>query len=285
MIIEKSPFYSKNQPLKEVNIEKNLLEDKDIGVNEDFSFWGWFKGLVNPLQNLPLISGIYSSVNSDEKESDRDLVQNSLGGFLYGGPIGAIAGFGNWVFNKIFEKTPTELVLDASGVSNIWKSEDDKNNIKTETASINDQLNENKKLYIQYAFSNSLNNEKISLPIQSKTTLNKKFEKIPTAPDINITGKIIEKENFINLDKKKVDVAPDVNITKKIIEKEKLINLDKKTLDNIKTNDEKFREINFSYPQWKPDANKKIEEKTNLLRDKYQELGKIEISNRLKINA
>ena len=38
MIIEKSPFYSKNQPLKEVNIEKNLLEDKDIGVNEDFSF-------------------------------------------------------------------------------------------------------------------------------------------------------------------------------------------------------------------------------------------------------
>ena len=259
MIIEKSPFYSKNQPLKEVNIEKNLLEDKDIGVNEDFSFWGWFKGLVNPLQNLPLISGIYSSVNSDEKESDRDLVQNSLGGFLYGGPIGAIAGFGNWVFNKIFEKTPTELVLDASGLSNIWKSEDDKNNIKTETASINDQLNENKKLYIQYAFSNSLNNEKISLPIQSKTTLNKKFEKIPTAPDINITEKIIEKEN--------------------------LINLDKKTLDDVQTSDEKFREINFSYPQWKPDQVKSIKDEKNDIKNKYQELGDSSRKNFLKLDA
>ena len=69
----------------------------------------------------PLISGIYSSVNSEDESSDRDMVQNSLGGFLYGGPIGAIAGFGNWVFNKLFDKTPTEFALDMAGISKIWK--------------------------------------------------------------------------------------------------------------------------------------------------------------------
>ena len=225
MIIEKSPFYSKNQPLKEINIEKNPVENKDIDVNEDFSFWGWFKGLVNPLQNLPLISGIYSSVNAEEKESDRDLVQNSLGGFIYGGPIGAIAGFGNWIFNKIFEKTPTELVLDASGISNIWKNEDEKNNIKTETASVNEQLNKNQKLHIQYAYSNSLKNEKNSTTIKPKSTLDKKFEKIPTAPDVNITGEITEKKSKISFDRKTVNAESEVNTTKKVIERENLINL------------------------------------------------------------
>ena len=70
MIIEKSPHYNpnlnkvKNSELLAKNAsEKNLIETD----SEKFSFWGWFKGLVNPLQNLPLISGIYSSVNSENK--------------------------------------------------------------------------------------------------------------------------------------------------------------------------------------------------------------------------
>ena len=54
--------------------------------------------LVNPLQNLPLISGIYSDVNSENEESDRDLVQNSLGGFLYGGPFWSNRRFWNLGF-------------------------------------------------------------------------------------------------------------------------------------------------------------------------------------------
>ena len=139
MIIEKSPHYNpnlinvKNSELLAQNAsDKNLIETD----SEKFSFWGWFKGLVNPLQNLPLISGIYSSVNSENKESDRDLVQNSLGGFLYGGPIGAIVGFGNWAFNKIFDKTPTEMALDASGISDIWKDDEVEGN----------QLAENKQI-------------------------------------------------------------------------------------------------------------------------------------------
>ena len=92
-------------------------------LDNEKTFWSWFKGLINPLQNLPIISGIYSSLNSDNPESDRDLVQNSLGGFLYGGPFGAIAGFGTWAFNKIFDKTPTEFAFDFSGISNLWKKD------------------------------------------------------------------------------------------------------------------------------------------------------------------
>ena len=108
MIIEKSPHHILNSNKAEnVNvIEKNVKDTGPDKANSDeFSFWSWFKGLVNPLQNLPIVSGIYSSVNSENEDSDRDLVQNSLGGFLYGGPIGAIVGFGNWAFNKIFDKT------------------------------------------------------------------------------------------------------------------------------------------------------------------------------------
>ena len=75
---------------------------------------------MNPLQNLPIVSGIYSSVNSENEDSDRDLVQNSLW-ILYGGPIGAIVGFGNWAFNKIFDKTPTEMALDASELARYGK--------------------------------------------------------------------------------------------------------------------------------------------------------------------
>ena len=149
MIIEKSPFYKKteihNESLK--TIEKNV----DSTKNEDeFSFWSWFKGLVNPLQNLPLISGIYSSVNSENEESDRDLVQNSLGGFLYGGPFGAIAGFGTWVFNKLFDKTPTEMVLDSTGISNIWKDEKSQQ-IASNESQLKTEKSNNKKLYIQYS--------------------------------------------------------------------------------------------------------------------------------------
>ena len=127
MIIEKSPFYKSNI-LANADNKKNIENDPSISNNvieEKNSFWSWFKGLINPLQNLPLISGIYSSVNSEDETSDRDMVQNSLGGFLYGGPIGAIAGFGNWVFEKIFDKTPSEFALDLSGISKLWKGDDD----------------------------------------------------------------------------------------------------------------------------------------------------------------
>ena len=95
-------------------------------------------------------------LNSDNPESDRDLVQNSLGGFLYGGPFGAIAGFGTWAFNKIFDKTPTEFAFDFSGISNLWKK-DKEESLKTVKLKV--------KTFLQYKF---LKQIKKFLPIKSK---------------------------------------------------------------------------------------------------------------------
>jgi len=142
MFIEKSPFYQS----KNLDNEKILLSKKKLKENNEdstFSFLKWIKGAINPLQNLPLISGIYSSINSKNKDSDRDMVQNGLGGFLYGGPIGAMAGVGNWIFNKLFDSTPTELFLEFTGISKIWKEKEN-----TEVANLNDK----KKITQTYKF-------------------------------------------------------------------------------------------------------------------------------------
>ena len=128
MLIEKSPFYTTNNKTKKIDFDKKInfevkeeVTKTDIETKDSFNIIKWIKGVINPLQNLPLISGIYSSVNSEDAESDRDMVQNGLGGFLYGGPIGAIAGVGNWIFNKIFKNTPTEMFFSVTGISNLWK--------------------------------------------------------------------------------------------------------------------------------------------------------------------
>lgn len=135
MIIEKSSYHPNNINQKNIKNKLNSSDNKKITTDDNFGFFKWMKGVINPLQNLPIVSGIYSSINSENKESDRDLVQNSLGGFLYGGPIGAVAGFGNWLFNKIFDSTPTEIVMSFTGLDQIWKDKriDGKKFSKNET--------------------------------------------------------------------------------------------------------------------------------------------------------
>ena len=263
MIIEKSPFYNKKIDLSRENSEKLIEKNQSPKISdneEEFSFWSWFKGLVNPLQNLPLISGIYSSVNSENNESDRDLIQNSLGGFLYGGPFGAIAGFGNWVFNKIFDKTPTELALDVSGISDIWKEEG------KEPGQIAKNNDTNKKLHIQYSGIHQQNN--IQKHVFSNVGINEKLDAIPTAPEVNIIGKSQQLDVTKNKNIKKTDgiILKDINKNDNFSEsKPKEISTDVK---------EKFREINFSYPQWKPgkDENKALENKPLSSRIKYLEI-------------
>jgi len=263
MIIEKSPFYNKKIDLSRENSEKLIEKNQSPKISdneEEFSFWSWFKGLVNPLQNLPLISGIYSSVNSENNESDRDLIQNSLGGFLYGGPFGAIAGFGNWVFNKIFDKTPTELALDVSGISDIWKEEG------KELGQIAKNNDTNKKLHIQYSGIHQKNN--IQKHVFSNVGINEKLDAIPTAPEVNIIGKSEQSDVTKNKNIKNTEgiILKDINKNDNFSEsKPKEISTDVK---------EKFREINFSYPQWKPgkDENKALENKPLSSRIKYLEI-------------
>ena len=267
MIIEKSPFYNKKIDLSKENSEKLIEKNQAIKISdkeEDFSFWSWFKGLVNPLQNLPLISGIYSSVNAENNESDRDLIQNSLGGFLYGGPFGAIAGFGNWVFNKIFDKTPTELALDATGISDIWKEEGKELGLTAKNNNRN--INDNKKLHIQYSGIHQKNESQKYAFANVKN--NEKLEAIPRAPEVNIIGKSVDLDNIKNKNVDKTDriILKDINKNKNFTEpKVKEISIE---------GEEKFREINFSYPQWTPgeDENNILESKPLSSRIKYLEI-------------
>ena len=309
MIIEKSPFYKKteihNESLK--TSEKNV----DSTKNEDeFSFWNWFKGLVNPLQNLPLISGIYSSVNSENEESDRDLVQNSLGGFLYGGPFGAIAGFGTWVFNKLFDKTPTEMVLDSTGISNIWKDEKSQQ-IASNESQLKTEKSNNKKLYIQYSAlseknlsyskertqeiienSNSKLDKKMNLvSLKNTENLEKNTSLIPqlsldknksSGPQTNSF------EQKDNKHKKNSPLIPELGFDKKVFQESQKNSIKKVEIPTDKKiiTEGKFREINFSYPEWKP-KNVKIEDVPNPeLKKKYLDLlGQHKVNKGINLNA
>ena len=280
MIIEKSPFYNKKIDLSKENSEKLIEKNQATKISdkeEEFSFWSWFKGLVNPLQNLPLISGIYSSVNAENNESDRDLIQNSLGGFLYGGPFGAIAGFGNWVFNKIFDKTPTELALDATGISDIWKEEGKELGLTAKNN--NRSINDNKKLHIQYSgIHQNTDSQKYAF---SNVKNNEKLDAIPRAPEVNIIGKSTDLDNIKNKNVDKTDriILKDINKNKNFTEpKVKEISIE---------GEEKFREINFSYPQWTPgeDENNILENKPLSSRIKYLEIENSSKKSSINFNA
>ena len=278
MIIEKSPHYKSNLGQINSNETVELPKNKDSERidSEDFSFWSWFKGLVNPLQNLPLVSGIYSSVNSENDESDRDLIQNSLGGFLYGGPIGAIAGFGTWAFNKIFDKTPTEMALDATGISSIWKDEGSgdvkgKEFVEATNPKIVDN---NFKLHIQYASSTDLYKEN-----SDKKVLDLASVKPATVKEPKLTETFnakIEKQPEIIIDNKVDKILAQKQEELKVIEK-KLINVSEKK-DSIK-----FREINFTYPEWKPNEKIRMEKKVEDIKKEYQELGEWYMENNKRI--
>ena len=279
MIIEKSPFYNKNINLNSENSEKLIEKNTSSQDSEknEFSFWSWFKGLVNPLQNLPLISGIYSSVNSENVESDRDLIQNSLGGFLYGGPFGAIAGFGNWVFNKIFDKTPTELALDATGISDIWKEEGEE--LEKIAKNNNGSNDGEKKLYIQYSgIHQKSDTQKHAF---SNVGIEKKLNKMHRAPDVNIIGKseqldITKNKSIEKIDDSIVKGLPEINDNSSV----------QKTKE-ILTNEEKFREINFSYPQWSPseDDSKILENKPLSSRIKYLDIENSDNKSSFSLNV
>ena len=271
MRIENSPFHiSKNKvpPVKENTGPNNqhLLNDKKANEAEkdDFSFWDWFRGLVNPFQNLPIISGIYSSINSDDSKSDRDLIQNSLGGFMYGGPIGAIAGFGNWVFNKIFNKTPSELALDITGISSVWKDDKVKESQIAERNKKDDNKNSSAVISQKNNYGEWWKGEQKSV-IRDYVTISKNnFENTKNAHlkniDINSRNNIIEK-NVNKYSMKPMVLENKKNMNLAFERKPELVKINNqisrpinKTNKNIKLDKLKLNEINFNYPNWSPDS-------------------------------
>lgn len=273
-MIENSPFHisktNVSNPKESLISNTSTKEQVNKNVSEDkFSFWDWFRGLVNPLQNLPIVSGIYSSMNSDDKESDRDLVQNSLGGFMYGGPIGAIAGFGNWVFNKLFDRTPTELALDLTGISNLWKDDKEVTNAKGEHRenqshfaknNIDEWWNSNRQGFVRssekklvHGKLKTVKNKDSIQGLNDSDVLslvsNKYRESKGIANKVENIGKNILKPKIIELDSQKVNVT---------INKPQMIDKIEKSNNKV----DQFREINFNYPEWNPNEYK-IKEKTD----------------------
>ena len=304
MRIENSPFHiSKNKvsPVKkntDLN-NKKILNDKNVNktTKDDFSFWNWFRGLVNPFQNLPIISGIYSSINSDDSKSDRDLVQSSLGGFMYGGPIGAIAGFGNWIFNKIFDKTPSELALDVTGISNIWKDDKPSETLITENSKIVDNKNSsafisknnnygewwkgNKKSNIKYYVASSKNN--------LENTIHRNSKSIST----NNKNMVITESNVGKYSKKPMVLENKQNMNLAFENKSELVKLNNQISkpvnnnQNEKSDIEQFNEINFNYPNWSPNslnADKDIKPlKSKDIKNKYLNLRHDSIGSNLNL--
>ena len=305
MIIENSPFHiSKNKVshVKENTGLKNqqLLSDKKVNEpgKDDFSFWDWFRGLVNPFQNLPIISGIYSSINSDDSKSDRDLIQNSLGGFMYGGPIGAIAGFGNWVFNKIFDKTPSELALDASGISNLWKDDKKKESQIAENNKIDDDRNSsvvisNKNNYGEWWKGNQKPGIKNYLASSKNNFEKTNFSNFKNI-DIENKNKSIER-NINKYSTKPVVLENKQNITLAFDGKSELVKINNQisgSIDNKNENKKskkaKFGEINFNYPSWSPgsievDKNKNDLKSKDLINKKYMDLKNGNIGSNLNL--
>ena len=260
MLLEKSSFHvsktsiQPNTSLDETKKSNNLDE-----VEDKKTFWSWFKGLINPLQNLPIISGIYSSLNSDNPESDRDLIQNSLGGFLYGGPFGAIAGFGTWAFNKIFNKTPTEFAFDLSGISNLWKKNKEKSIVTTE--------------------------------IDSKNLPSMQISKTDNNPSDVVRDREVKnllksgKELSLEIDKRKIENS---NVTNQ----NKIVTGNLFTKSNLREegveNTPSFRKIEFNYPEWKPQLKVSGEKKhlSQSEKDLYKNFIKeeVDIKNNLLIN-
>jgi hypothetical protein len=300
-------------------VQKNKPEQIDVNQVEDsdFSFWNWFKGLVSPIQNLPLISGIYSSMNSDDVSSDRDLVQNSLGGFLYGGPIGAIAGFGNWFFNKIFDKTPSELALDATGISDLWK--DDKQTEESEITLAGKNVNDKNSLAmrndvgewwrngkplvnnISQNAKEKMTNIANKIPkgrkeISDEVTLvefkDKNFDLQRKSPNESQNIKLTREQSILQ-DHQKHELKNTFEIKKDISTKDpNLVKIEDTTKKpQIKKEDgQQFREINFNYPSWKPSQLKIkdeiIENSTNSsLKEKYFDLRSMDNESTLNIDA
>ena len=314
MKIENSPFYiTKNS--RNVSQESRVKEDTSELLNnsdslepnkEKKSFWDWFRGLVNPFQNLPIISGIYSSINSEDASSDRDLVQNSLGGFMYGGPIGAIAGFGNWIFNKLFDKTPSELALEFTGISKLWKddksSEKNKEIVKNTSeqkkelnnASGNDDVawwNKNQRNLIENQ-TQLVSTRNSQVKINSLESVEKNTHKDIQLANISSrysNKTIIANNKVIGIKPKKLSSTPVTQINKGALidNLEKMSTFEDKVLKKEKTT-EGYRDLNFNYPTWSANENEigqnKIDKsKSNHLKNKYLNIRKNE-STGLNLN-
>ena len=170
---------------------------------------------------------------------------------MYGGPIGAIAGFGNWVFNKIFDKTPSELALDASGISNLWK--DDKKN-ESQIAENNKIVDDNKNSSVVISNKNNygewwIGNQKPGIKNYVASSKNN-FEKTNYSNFKNIgienKNKVIE-SNINKYSTKPVVLENKQNITLAFDDKSELVKINNQISESLndKNENKKFKKKNL----------------------------------------
>jgi len=88
---------------------QNMKDSTESG--EKWSFFD-FLDVINPLQHIPIISTIYRSITGDEIKT----AARAMGGMLYGGPIGMVAGIANGTVEETTGKDiPETLVAMATG--------------------------------------------------------------------------------------------------------------------------------------------------------------------------
>ena len=143
----------------------------------------------------------------------------------------------------------------------------------------NKSIDDNKKLYIQYSGIHQKNDsQKFAF---SNVKNNEKLDAIPRAPEVNIIGKSMDLDNIKNKNVDKTDriILKDINKNKNFTEP--------KVKEKSTEGEEKFREINFSYPQWTPgeDENSVLENKPLSSRIKYLEIENSSKKSSINFNA
>lgn len=71
--------------------------------------FGEFLDIVNPLQHIPIVSGIYRNITGDEISP----VARIIGGGIYGGPIGAVVSLVNAALEEHSGKDLVGNIMDA----------------------------------------------------------------------------------------------------------------------------------------------------------------------------
>lgn len=75
-------------------------------ASADMSFWD-FVDIVNPLQHIPIVNTVYRAITGDTIGSPARV----MGGILFGGPVGGVAGIVSAVIADSTGKDPGEHVL------------------------------------------------------------------------------------------------------------------------------------------------------------------------------
>jgi hypothetical protein len=105
------------------NISASVTKSAGIaGEAAEFSFIdaiGDVLDIVNPLQHIPIVSGIYRAFTGDTMSS----VASVVGGTLFGGPIGGALALAGEAVNEIIGGDPIEAAFSGSATQDVSKAQ------------------------------------------------------------------------------------------------------------------------------------------------------------------